>query len=315
MLIRAVVGVLGLAVLLVSQPANATSPGKDGPIAYMRQDAGGDWQIWTASARLTGARQLTRGDADSGWPVWSPDGRSIAFGSSRTDPTGTGKVNDVFVMNAEGIHVRRLTGSIGISENPAWSPDGKWIAFDSDQGDGPSKQDIYLVRSTGGKPQRLTSLPHGYTGDAAPRFSPDGTRLAFTRYRGTGQAERAALFIVGRDGRHLHQLTPFALHAGDADWSPDGTQIVFEAYPSSGYGDIYTVPAAGGKPLNLTHDPYGQADPCWAPDGKKILFLDNGYVSGVGRTGLATMNPDGTGRQFLSRQNQELHQPDWESAH
>jgi Tol biopolymer transport system component len=294
---------------------HATPPGRNGRIAYMQKDAAGHWQVWVASARLTGARQLTHAHADSGWPVWSPDGARIAFGSSRADPSGNGKVNDVFVMNADGTNVRKLTPSRGISESPAWSPDGHWIAFDADQGDPVAKQGIYLMNTSGGSVRRITTLPHGYEFDAAPRFSPDGTRLVFTRYRGTGGTETAALFTVRRDGRQLRRLTPFVLHAGDADWSPDGTTIVFEAYPhANAFGDIYTVSAAGGTPRNLTHDQPGQADPCWSPDGTKILFLDNGYVNGVGRTGLATITPDSTRVTFLSQRSQELHQPDWSSA-
>ena len=52
-----------------------------------------------------------------------------------------------------------------------------------------------------------------------------------------------------------------------------------------------------------------------SPDGRKILFLDNRRVQGVGRTGLATMDPNGSARTFISTANLELHQPDWESAH
>lgn len=88
---------------------------------------------------------------------------------------------------------------------------------------------------------------------------------------------------------------------------------MFEAYPNGAYGDIYAIDATGGTPVNLTHDPTGQADPVWSPDGQKILFLDNGSVNGIGRTGLAKMNPNGTRRQFISRKNIEAHQPDWQS--
>ena len=80
--------------------------------------------------------------------------------------------------------------------------------------------------------------------------------------------------------------------------------------------DIYVVDATGGSPLNLTRNPVGQAgsaDPAWSPDGSKILFLDNRVVNGVGRTGLATMNPDGSDRHFISNRNLEAHQADWQS--
>jgi TolB protein len=137
----------------------------------------------------------------------------------------------------------------------------------------------------------------------------------FTRYRGKDRAEKAALFTVRLDGSGLRQLTTFALHAGDSDWSPDGKRIVFEAYPDpDAYGDIYVMDATGQQLRNLTPEKTGSADPVWSPNGKLILFLDNGFVSGRGRTGLATMRPDGSARHFVWTRNSELHQPDWESV-
>jgi Tol biopolymer transport system component len=301
--------------------SQATPPGRNGRIAYMQKDLAGHWQVWVASPRLTGAKRLTAGPADSGWPVWSPDGRKIAFDSSRTDPDphDSTAINDVFVMNPDGSDVTKLTDSQGASSDAAWSPDGSLIAFDADRGDHRAKQGIYLIDTSGGHLRRVTTLPANDANDLAPRFSPDGTRLVFTRYRGTGRAEKAALFTVRLDGTHLHQLTSFSIHAGDADWSPDGTRIVFEAYPNpAAYGDIYVVNSTGGRPINLTRNPAGQAgsaDPVWSPDGHTILFLDNRPVNGTGRTGLATMKADGSARQFISKQNIEEHQPDWETLH
>jgi Tol biopolymer transport system component len=312
-------GLLALSLLLAPLAA-ATPPGKNGRIAYMVKDPAGHWQIWISGPRLDGAKKLTSGRADSGWPVWSPDGKKLAFDSSRTDrnPHDKTSINDVFTMSPDGSGVTKLTDSLGASGDAAWSPDGKQIAFDADRGDPDHEQGIYVMNADGTNIHRITTRPPGYQGDFAPRFSPDGSRLVFTRQRGQGDTPPGALFVVRLDGSGLRRLTSFSIHAGDADWSPDGTRIVFEAYPNpDAYGDVYVIRASGGHPVNLTRNPIGQAgsaDPVWSPDGSQILFLDNRRVNGVGRTGLATIEADGSARHFVSRQNIEEHQPDWESA-
>jgi Tol biopolymer transport system component len=59
------------------------------------------------------------------WPAYSPDGRKIAFGSSRSGDF------EISVMNADGTETRRLTHSPGLDARPAWSPDGARIDFAS----------------------------------------------------------------------------------------------------------------------------------------------------------------------------------------
>ena len=286
----------------------------------MRKDSKGFWQVWVAGPRLGRAKQLTSKPADSGWAVWAPDGRKLAFDSSRTDPNPNDStaINDIFTMNADGSGLTNLTDSVGSSADAAWSPHGSLIAFDSDRGKYPSEQGIYVMNSDGSNPRRITTLPANATNDLAPRFSPDGNRLVFTRYRGKDRAEKAALFTVRLDGTQLRQLTSFAIHAGDADWSPDGRRLVFEAYPNpAAFGDVYVVGANGRHLSNLTRNPPGKAgsaDPVWSPDGRKILFLDNRRVGGIGKSGLATMSPNGSARVFILRNPVESHQPDWQSV-
>ena len=240
MLPRALIVTTIVTLALAAAIAHATSPGKNGRLAFMVKDSKGHWQIWVAGPRLGGAKKLTTGPADSGWPVWSPDGKKLAFDSNRTDPNPTDStaVNDLFTINADGSGVTKLTDSVGASADAAWSPDGSLIAFDADRGDPNSKQGIYTMRSDGSDFHRVTIRPPGYEFDVSPRFSPDGKRLVFTRFRGKGcpqpycPSEHAALFTVALDGTGLRRLTTFAIHAGDADWSPDGKRIVFEAYPN-----------------------------------------------------------------------------------
>jgi TolB protein len=317
-LVRLTLVVLSVGVLVAVPAALATSPGKNGRIAYMVKDGAGHWQIWVANADLSRAKQLTHGRDDSGWAAWSPDGARLAFDSNRTDPTPNDAhhVNDVFVMRADGSDVKKLTDSKGVSGDAAWSPDGSEIAFDADRGNRKGLSSIYVMDASGGNLRRITA-PAPPWSDYKPRFSPDGTRLVFSRARGTADHAPAALFTVRLDGRDARRLTSYALRVDDSDWSPDGKRIVVEAYPNpDAYGDIYVLDATGRHLVDLTRNPTGEAgsaDPAWSPDGEKILFLDNRVVDGVPRTGLATMNPDGSDRRFISSKNLEAHQADWQS--
>ena len=76
----------------------------------------------------TGFRKLTEHPGNGRYPAWSPDGRQIAFSSDRNHRAG------IFLMNADGSDVRRLTD--GGEERPSWAPDGQKIAFHVEREDG-----------------------------------------------------------------------------------------------------------------------------------------------------------------------------------
>lgn len=92
--------------------------------------------------------------------AWSPDGRKIAFVSYRDGNM------EIYVMNADGSGVTRLTNHPGSDAHPAWSPDGRKIAFQSDR-DGNSE--IYVMNADGSGVTRLTYSP-AYDGE--PAWSP-----------------------------------------------------------------------------------------------------------------------------------------------
>jgi len=321
-------------------PASARFPGVNGQITFQRFDADGNWQIWAANPDLTSQRQITGGPSSSGFPNWSPDGSRIAFESNRTDPDLSDGIEivDVFTMRPDGGDVRQVTDSRGYNGKPSWSPDGRWLLFDSDRGDYPRSQGIYKIPSDGsGPPQRITTLsvPGGW--QELARFSPDGTRISFDEVRGgrelqQGQpgkivSEQAAIFTVRPDGSDLRQITPWGIHGGDADWSPDGTKLVFSGQPPhpGNIGDILVVDADGSHLKDLTQDQglsgfgsekafiYEESfNAVWSPDGTKILFLHQRFTVAEGFTsGLQTMNPDGSGRAFVSTERAEEHQPEW----
>ena len=289
-------------------------------IAFMKEDSDGFWQTWVANKDLSDQVKLTNESADSGWPVWKPGGAKLAFESNRTDPDpdDTNAINDIFTMNPDGSGIVKLTHSKDVSDTPDWSPDGSQIAFGSDRHDGAWRREIHVMDADGTNVRRLTTLPEKAELDSQPRFSPDGRRLVFARYISEDIPLESALFTVRVDGSGLKQLTPWGMGAGDADWSPDGTKIAFEASPqASSYGDIFTIDADGQQLTNLTDNyrrGFASADPVWSADGTKILFVSRHDISGESGFGLATMNPDGTDRHFISSNPEEVHQPDWESV-
>jgi dipeptidyl aminopeptidase/acylaminoacyl peptidase len=72
--------------------------------------------------------QLTDGDFEDQYPSWSPDGKRIAFVSARHDDWDIELFRDVYLVDAEGGELVRLTSCDSWYEAPAWSPDGSSIA-------------------------------------------------------------------------------------------------------------------------------------------------------------------------------------------
>ena len=333
--------VLALLVFLPGAvPALANFPGSNGQIAFQRFDADGFWQIWVANPDLTQQRQITNGAYGSGFAAWSPNGSRIAFQSDRSDPDITDgvEIQDVFTMRPDGSDVRKLTGSIGFSGHPSYSPDGRWIVYDSDGGNYPAAMGLYIVPSDGAAPpRRVTTLVAPSFWQELPRFSPDGTRIVWDEGRGgkvlshhqDGRlvAEQTALFTVRVDGTDLRQVTPWGLHAVDPDWSPDGKRLVFASQPTriGDIGEIMVADATGGQLRTIVQDHgltgigsdgafiYSESfNPVWSPDGRKILFVHASYTAKDGfEMGLQTVNPDGTGRAWVSTLRGEEHQPEW----
>jgi Tol biopolymer transport system component len=115
---------------------------------------------------------LTTSNRSDTFPHFSPDGAKVAFESTRLGGS------DIFLMNADGSGVERLTHfGRGRAETPRWSPDGKRIVFAA----GVSPGDIYVVPSGGGKPALVIGGPEN---DFLPSWSADGRWMYFTSTRG-----------------------------------------------------------------------------------------------------------------------------------
>lgn len=130
--------------------------------------------------------QITSGDYDDSAPAWSPDGRSIAFASNRSDSEDPDRNynTDIWVVAADntdqGKSLVRVTTNPGADDAPAWSPDGKWITFTS-QLDPKLFQyatfHIAMAPATGGEAKVLTLKLDRNSSE--PHFSPDGKWIYF----------------------------------------------------------------------------------------------------------------------------------------
>jgi TolB protein len=147
---------------------------------------------------------LTDAPAEDNWgPAWSPDGRRLAFSSTR----GSGTTPRVWTMAPDGTDRRLVTDGHG--EYPDWSPDGALLVFAAPGAGG--RYDLYVVEASGGEPVRITDDPDT---EFFPAWSPRGDWIAFHRLD-------AGVFVVRPDGTDERRVSPDA-DAGDPVWAPDG---------------------------------------------------------------------------------------------
>jgi TolB protein len=189
--------------------------------------------------------RLTDHAARDEFPAVSPDGKSIAFMSTREqreDRTSgwIGSEYDIYLMASDGTAQRRLTTELRGTEHPAWSPDGRRIAFsapakDARATDGKftvedSFTDICVVTVDGGSITRVTSQRaiclH-------PGWSPDGKQIAFcsNAHGKPGDLGDLQIYVVQVDGNNLTQVSHRDSQNIYPRWSPNGRRILFHATP------------------------------------------------------------------------------------
>jgi Tol biopolymer transport system component len=181
-------------------------------IAYSaRVSPEGPYRIFVVRADGSGRTRLTEqaaGSADRA-PVWSPDGTRIAFVSDRA-----GGFPELYVMNADGTAVSRVTNNTQIDGNPSWSPDGTRLVFERCCQNGTS--DIFSIDLATRTETNLTaSTTHQ---DFDPVSSPDGTRIAYVSFEvGQGNLD---IWVMNADGSAQTRLTQEAGPDLSPDWQP-----------------------------------------------------------------------------------------------
>ena len=239
-------------------------------------------------------------------PTWSPDGKQIAFVSSRKQNS-----LNIWVMKADGTDQTRLTH--GRTDNyPDWSPDGKYIAYQHlrrdlfDDAHARVREKRYTIRimeATGRFVRTATR-----EGSLHPAWSPDSARIAFSWGE---QSKTNQICVVDAFGSNWEQLTDDSVYKQFPTWSPDGTKIAY-----AGSNKIWVMESNGESQKQVTWNDendllfFGKDEhPTWSPDGDSIAFHS---TRGNGQLRISVVNLASGAVTLMRRANQDSnYQPDW----
>jgi dipeptidyl aminopeptidase/acylaminoacyl peptidase len=224
--------------------------------------------LWMMNAQGVHARQITYSEKSESSPALSPDGRWIAFVSSREGS------ENLYLMPMAGGEARKLTDISTGAGDPVWSPDNKWIAFSSD-----------VYPECGADDACNKKVAERWSKGKLQAHMADG--LLYRHWTEWKDGKRTHIFVVEIASGKIRDMTPgnfdsppFQLGGGaQYDFSPDSSELVYvsnhDASPaSSTNNDLWTVPLAGnGDARNITADNKAfDGNPKYSPDGKFIAY-------------------------------------------
>jgi Tol biopolymer transport system component/DNA-binding winged helix-turn-helix (wHTH) protein len=213
-------------------------------LVYSRRSV--DTNIWRAEVPSPGGPpsrpQLLISSTEQDFtPQYSPDGKKIAFGSTRS---GT---RELWVADADGSNRDKLTSFGGpMVGYMNWSPDSQRLVFHARLN---GQADLFTIAAAGGTPKPLTTDPFD---DFLPSYSHDGHWIYFGSVR-SGQCE---IWKMPADGGEATQITREGGRMPIE--SPDGKMLYYiHILAKKG---IWKVPAQGGKAMQVTgplSEPFG----------------------------------------------------------
>ncbi len=249
----------------------------DGKWVVFTKETAGLSDIYRIHPDGSDLERLTDDPAFDDQGVLSPDGRTLAFISTRESGTA-----NLWLLDLAARKYTNLTGSQGGNFRPAWSPDGAWIAFSSDRegttGVNPGQWEllqstgIYVVHPDGTGLRRVTR-PGGVAG--SPAWSPDGTAILFYETDEVGA-------YMAKTARSRTEFVSVEVNSGKRTQYTASNQTKLSPKFLSGGRIGYAVRSATAteEGIKVWHPDRRIVDvvngavrgPSWAPDGAHLVY-------------------------------------------
>lgn len=181
--------------------------------------------------------------------------------------------------SAKGIGKKLIDDKNGgrLNISPSVSPDGKYFIFLSEKNI--FTLDLFLAETGTGKIiKKLSTRTRNSHLDALDAFesagtwSPDSKQYAFIIY--SQGKNKLAVADVSKARVVDDFFIPNMPSFNNIAWSPDGKTILFSGL-KNGQSDLFTIDLASKEVTQLTNDYYGNMQPRWSPDAKKIVFVSD----------------------------------------
>ena len=196
-----------------------------------------DYDIFIADLQGNIVKQLTNEMGYDAEAVVSPDGKKIAFTSTRSGDL------EIWIMNVDGTDLKQLTNGLGYDGGAFFSHDSKKLVFRSSRPKtdeevteykdylsknlvAPTNMEIYTINIDGSNLKQVTNLGKA---NWAPYFHPSDKKIIFSSNHHSTRGYDFQLFMIDDNGENLKQITYKSEFNAFPMFSPDGKKIVFSS--------------------------------------------------------------------------------------